>query len=249
MEHEVALRLGVSLGVLILMSSLEAWAPRRHRRQGRGERWSLHLVLALIGGIVGRVLAPVGAVAAATFAHQRGWGLLHQLSWPAWAQVLLAVIALDLAVYGQHVMSHHWNWLWRLHRLHHLDLDLDATSGVRFHPLELAVSILWKSTVVLALGASAYAVVFFEIVLNASSTFHHANLKLPLALDAALRAFWVTPDMHRVHHSIVEQESRRNFGFAITLWDRLFGTYQSQPAAGHLEMILGVEDPGKNGES
>jgi sterol desaturase/sphingolipid hydroxylase (fatty acid hydroxylase superfamily) len=241
-EHESALRLGVFLGVLVLMSSLEALAPRRERRRARKERWTLHMGLAAVGGAAGRLLAPVGAVAAATYAEQRGWGLLHQVPWTLWAEGLAAFVFLDLAVYAQHFMSHRWGWLWRLHRLHHEDVDLDATSGVRFHPMEIAVSVLWKALVVIALGASAPAVVIFEIALNASSTFHHANLKLPAPVDGALRLLVVTPDMHRVHHSIIAHESRRNFGFAITLWDRLFRTYQSQPAAGHVGMVLGVDD-------
>ena len=242
MEHEAALRLGVFLGVLVVMSSLESWAPRRGRTRARKERWTLHALLAVLGGAVGRVLAPVGAVAAAVFAEQRGWGALALVQWPPWLEGLLAVLVLDLAIFGQHVMSHRWGWLWRLHKLHHKDVDLDATSGVRFHPLEVAVSVLWKSAVVVALGASPFEVVLFEVILNGSSIFHHANLRLPLALDAKLRLFWVTPDMHRVHHSIVEHESRRNFGFAITVWDRLFGTYLDEPAAGHEGMVLGVDE-------
>lgn len=242
MEHEVTLRLGAFLGTLVVMSSLEAWAPRRERTRLRRARWTLHAWLVLLGGAVGRLMAPVGAVAAATLAEQRGWGVLSLLSWPGWAEGLIAVIALDLAIFGQHVMSHRWSWLWRLHRLHHEDVDLDATSGVRFHPLEIAVSVLWKATVVVALGASVPAVVIFEVLLNASSIFHHANLGLTERIDRNLRRFWVTPDMHRVHHSIEAHESRRNFGFAIPLWDHLFGTYQAQPAAGHLCMVLGVDE-------
>ncbi len=241
-ENEAALRLGVFLGVLVLMTCLEVWAPRRERLRLRRNRWTLHMALAVLGGLVGRLLAPLGAVAAATFAEQRGLGALGLVQWPAWIEGLLAVVVLDLAIYGQHVVSHRWDWLWKLHRLHHQDVDLDATSGVRFHPLEIAVSVLWKAAVVIALGASAPAVVIFEVVLNASSIFHHANFRLPSSVDGAVRLLWVTPDMHRVHHSIDAVESRRNFGFAIPLWDRFFHTYQSQPAAGHARMVLGVDE-------
>ena len=242
MEHESALRLGVFVGLLVVMSSLEAWAPRRPRRRRRRERWTLHVLLAGLGGAVGRVLAPVGGVAAATVASQHGWGVLGQVQWPPWLEGLAALVVLDLAIFGQHVMSHRWDWLWRLHRLHHEDVDLDATSGVRFHPLEIAISALWKGAVVLALGASAFHVVLFEVILNGSSIFHHANVKLPIGLDRTLRLFWVTPDFHRVHHSIEERESKSNFSFAITLWDRLFGTYLAEPAAGQGAMELGVEE-------
>lgn len=248
MEHEAALRLGVFLGLLAIMSCLEALAPRRERRLLRRQRWTLHLGLAVLGGAVGRVLAPVGAVAAAGFAGMRGWGLLGSVQWPAWLELLLTLVVLDLAIFWQHVMSHRWDWLWRLHRLHHKDVDLDATSGVRFHPLEIAVSVLWKAAAVMALGASIYSVVLFEVILNASSIFHHSNVRLPRAFDQKLRLLMVTPDMHRVHHSIDPDESRRNFGFAITLWDHLFGTYLSEPAGGHTGMVLGVEEsPGAAG--
>lgn len=242
MEHEATLRLGVFLCVLICMSALEAWAPRRRRARPRGERWALHGVLAVVGGIVGRLLAPVGAVAAATVAEEHGWGLLALLDAPAWAETLCVLVALDLAIYGQHVLFHRLSWLWHLHALHHRDVDLDATSGVRFHPLELSLSILWKALVIVALGASAFSVLLFEIILNASSIFHHANLNLPVDIDRVLRRLWVTPDMHRVHHSIELEESQRNFGFALPIWDRLFGTYLEEPAAGQERMELGVRE-------
>lgn len=241
-DHASGVRISVFLGVLVAMSALEATAPRRERRRGRRERWPLHMALAAAGGLVGRVLAPVGAVAAAVYSESIGFGLFTQVDWPVWLEWVLTVLVLDLAVYGQHVLSHRWSWLWRLHRLHHKDVDLDATSGVRFHPIEIGLSTLWKATVVLLLGSSAAAVVLFEVILNATSLFNHANLRLPLSVDRALRLVLVTPDMHRVHHSIDPKESRRNFGFAVVAWDHLFRTYQAEPAAGQTGMTLGVAD-------
>ncbi len=243
LEHSVAVRIWAFVLVLGLMSSLEAVAPRRPRRLDRWTRWPLHAGLVLVGALVGRILTPLGAAAAAVWAAEHGWGLLVYLKAPAWLEWTLALVALDLAVFGQHVVSHRWGWLWRLHRLHHRDLDLDATSGVRFHPLELGVSILWKAAVVLVLGPSLAAVVLFEVLLNVNALFNHANLRLPQGMDRVLRWAIVTPDMHRVHHSVVPAESRCNFGFAIAAWDRLFGTYLAEPAAGQLGMTLGVEDP------
>ncbi|WP_419190450.1 sterol desaturase family protein [Saltatorellus ferox] len=241
-DHAGSVRLGVFVGILVAMSALEALAPRRARRRSREKRWPLHLGLAAAGGLVGRILAPVGAVAAAAYSESQGLGLFTRLDWPVWIEWTLTVLLFDLAVYGQHVLSHHWRWLWRLHRLHHQDVDLDATSGVRFHPVEIGLSTLWKAVVALALGPSVGAVVLFEIVLNGTALFNHANLRLPLALDRVLRLVLVTPDMHRVHHSVDPEESRRNYGFAVVAWDHLFRTYQAQPAAGQQGMTLGVDE-------
>jgi sterol desaturase/sphingolipid hydroxylase (fatty acid hydroxylase superfamily) len=242
MDHVSGVRLGVFLGVLALMSALEALLPRRRRERARQQRWPLHLVLAVAGGLVGRLLAPVAAIAAAAYSQAHGIGLLTHVDGPAWLEWTLAVLLLDLAVYGQHVLSHRWSWLWRWHRLHHKDVDLDATSGVRFHPVEIGLSTLWKAAVALALGPSMAAVVLFEVILNGTALFNHANLRLPDPLDRALRLVLVTPDMHRVHHSIAPGESRRNYGFAASAWDHLFRTYQAEPAAGQEQMTLGVEE-------
>ncbi|MEM8710728.1 MAG: sterol desaturase family protein [Planctomycetota bacterium] len=235
-----AWRLGVFATVLLGMAAAEALWPRRARRERRTRRWGHHALLAVAGGLVGRLLAPVGAAAAAAVASARGLGALHWLEAPGWLETVIALVVLDFAVWCQHVASHRWAWLWRLHRLHHADVDLDASSGVRFHPVEIALSTLWKAAVVMALGPSVGAVVLFEIVLNAASIFSHSNVAIPLAVDRALRTVLVTPDMHRVHHSLDPVESNRNFGFAIPLWDRLFRTYQAAPAAGHADMVLGT---------
>ena len=241
-DHVSGVRLGVFLGVLLAMSVLESLFPRRRRQRTRQQRWPLHLALAVGGSLVGRLLAPVGALAAAAYSEAHGVGLLTRVEGPAWVEWTVTILLMDLAVFGQHVLSHHWAWLWRLHRLHHQDVDLDATSGVRFHPVEIAISTLWKAAVVLALGPSVAAVVLFEVILNGTALFNHANLRLPPALDRTLRHVLVTPDMHRVHHSIDPEESRRNFGFAVVAWDHLFRTYQAEPAAGQEQMTLGVEE-------
>ena len=240
--HGVELRLAVFLGVLVSASAVEALWPRRARRAARKSRWTLHLGLAVLGAAVGRLLVPLGALAASALAAERGLGLFGWLDVPPWASVAGSLVLLDLAVFGQHVASHRWSWFWRLHRLHHEDVDLDATSGIRFHPAELAVSILWKAAAVVLVGAPFVAVVLFEVLLSATSILSHANVALPPSVDRWLRLIIVTPDMHRVHHSVITAESRRNFGFALPCWDRLFGTYLDAPSAGHAAMELGVVD-------
>jgi sterol desaturase/sphingolipid hydroxylase (fatty acid hydroxylase superfamily) len=185
-------------------------------------------------------LLPVTAVGAALVAESKGWGLLHLVRWPGWLEVLLAVTALDLAIYLQHVMFHAVPALWRLHMVHHADLDFDVTTGLRFHTLEIVLSALLKLAAVAVLGASAVAVVVFEVALNATAMFSHSNVRMPARLDRVLRWFVVTPDMHRVHHSVVRRETNSNFGFNLPWWDYLLGTYRSQPAAGHTTMTIGV---------
>ena len=247
-EHADSLRLGAFAGLLALFSVAEALAPRRPRSVARGRRWSVNLGLAVTGTLVGRLLAPIGAVIAATFASDRGLGALNALEVPPALALVLALVALDLSVWTQHYVTHRVPLLWRLHRVHHFDLDLDATSGLRFHPLEIAVSLAWKSAVVVALGASPAAVIVFEVVLNGMAIFNHANLRLPGPIDRAVRVLLVTPDMHRVHHSVDSAETNANFGFALSLWDRIFRTYRAQPVEGHDGMTLGlreVRDPAR----
>jgi sterol desaturase/sphingolipid hydroxylase (fatty acid hydroxylase superfamily) len=240
LAHEPALRLGGFLGVLMLMAAWEALAPRRPRSQSRLRRWPGNLGVVAIGTLLLRLVVPLGAVGMAAIAARHGWGLLNALALPGWAGMALAILLLDLAIYLQHRVFHAVPLLWRLHRMHHADLDLDVTSGVRFHPVELVLSMLIKLAVVAALGAPAAAVLLFEVVLNASAMFNHANARLPAALDAALRALLVTPDMHRVHHSVVRAETDSNFGFCLSWWDRLLGTYRPTPAAGQLGMTIGL---------
>jgi sterol desaturase/sphingolipid hydroxylase (fatty acid hydroxylase superfamily) len=240
-EHEPALRIGAFVGVLGAMMVWEGWAPRRARALPRVRRWPSNLGIVALNTALVRVLFPVAAVGVAAIGERRGFGLLQQLAGPAWAKAIAAVLVLDLAIYLQHVMFHAVPLFWRLHRMHHADLDLDATSGVRFHPLEIVLSMGLKCAVVAALGAPAAAVLGFEVLLNATAMFSHGNVRLPLRLDRALRWIVVTPDMHRVHHSVIPDETNRNFGFNLSCWDRWLGTYRAQPAAGHEAMTIGLQ--------
>jgi sterol desaturase/sphingolipid hydroxylase (fatty acid hydroxylase superfamily) len=239
--HEPIIRLGCFAGVLALMALWEALAPRRRRTVGLGLRWASNLGLAALNTLAVRFLVPLGAVAAALLAQERGWGVLNNLEIPAWLAVALAVVTLDLIIYLQHVMFHAVPLLWRLHMVHHADLDFDATTGVRFHTLEILLSMGIKIAAVVLLGAPALAVVAFEVLLNATSLFNHGNIYLPRWLDRLLRLVVVTPEMHRVHHSVIPRETNSNFGFNLPWWDFLFGTYRAQPAAGHEDMTIGLE--------
>jgi sterol desaturase/sphingolipid hydroxylase (fatty acid hydroxylase superfamily) len=240
LSTECVVRLGCFAGVLILLAILESFAPRRKPPRDKLARWTNHLGLAAINTIAARLLLPLSAIAAALIAEERGWGLLHFVSIPEWLAVLLAVVALDLAIYGQHVLFHAMPFLWRLHMVHHADRELDASTGLRFHTLEIVVSLLIKSAAVIVLGAPALAVVIFEVLLNATSLFNHANLNLPTWLDRLLRLVLVTPDMHRIHHSVYKPETDSNFGFNLPWWDYLFGTYRAQPMEPHTRMRLGL---------
>ncbi|NTV14558.1 MAG: sterol desaturase family protein [Desulfobulbaceae bacterium] len=235
-----AIRLGCFAGILVTMALWEIIAPRRQLTQRKATRWANNLGLTLGNTILARLLLPTAAVGVALFAGERGWGLLNWLTLPGWLTVLLAIGGLDLAIYIQHRLFHRVALLWRLHRMHHTDLDLDVTSGARFHPLEILLSQLIKMGVVLLLGAPAGAVVAFEIILNGTAMFNHANVRLDLRIDRWLRLLVVTPDMHRVHHSVIHQETDSNFGFNFPWWDRLFTTYRAQPEAGHLAMSIGL---------
>jgi sterol desaturase/sphingolipid hydroxylase (fatty acid hydroxylase superfamily) len=239
--NEIAIRLGAFLGILAVMALLESALPRRLRSVSRTARWPGNLGIVVLGALAVRLVIPVAAVGLALMAAARGWGLLNEFPLPAWLAVALCVILLDLAIYLQHVMFHALPVLWRVHRMHHADLDFDVTTGVRFHPIELVLSMAIKLGVVAALGPPAIAVLIFEVLLNATSMFNHANLFIPLPIDRILRRFLVTPDMHRVHHSIVVRETNSNFGFNLPWWDFLMGTYCSQPAAGHQSITIGIE--------
>ncbi|MEJ2604685.1 MAG: sterol desaturase family protein [Gammaproteobacteria bacterium] len=239
-SHEAWIRAGAFVGILVLIGMLEAALPRRARRYPRRTRWPANLGIVLIDTAVLRVAFPLLAVGAALLAEERGWGLLRLADVPWWLAWPTALLALDLAVYLQHVVFHALPTLWRLHRMHHADLDFDVTTGLRFHPLEIVISMGWKILVILALGAPAGAVILFEVVLNATSMFNHSNLRIPTALDRALRWVVVTPDMHRVHHSVHPDETNSNFGFNLPWWDRLLGTYRDQPRDGHEGMTIGL---------
>ena len=241
LAHEPLIRLAVFAGILALMAGLEAWLPRRQRSAGRWLRWPSNLGVVVVDSVVVRLVFPTAAVGLALALEGRGVGLLPWLGVPQPLAILLAVVLLDLAIYLQHVMFHAVPALWRLHRMHHADLDFDVTTGLRFHPVEILLSMVIKLMVVVALGAPAVAVLIFEVLLNAIAMFNHANLRLPERLDRLLRVLLVTPDMHRVHHSVVPRETNSNFGFNLAVWDRIFGTYRAQPAAGHEAMTIGIE--------
>jgi len=239
--HEPAIRLAFFLAMLIAMAALEVLAPRRQRLFSRWVRWPSNLGLVALNILVLRLTFPVAAVGLAALGAQRGWGLLNSLALPSWVTIVVAVLLLDLAIYLQHVMMHAVPALWRLHRMHHADLDFDVTTGARFHPVEILLSMGLKLAVVAVLGAPALGVLLFEVILNATSMFNHGNVAVPERLDRLLRGFVVTPDMHRVHHSALPNETNSNFGFNLPWWDRLLGTYRAQPAAGHTGMTIGLD--------
>jgi len=241
LANEPTVRLSVFLGVFVLMAVAETVWPRRKRLHTRLRRWTSNLGIVVLNTLVVRFIFPMAAVSVAVLAENSSWGLFNNLLWPLWVKVILAVVVLDLIIYLQHVLVHAVPALWRLHRMHHTDLDYDVTTGARFHPIEIIFSMVIKLTVVSALGAPPVAVVIFEVLLNATAMFNHANFYLPVGIDRWLRLIVVTPDMHRVHHSIIVQETNSNFGFNLPWWDRLFGTYRDQPAAGHDEMTIGIE--------
>jgi len=223
------------------MAVWEAAAPRRPRSQTRLTRWPSNLGIVVLNTALLRILLPATAVSLALLDTHRAWGLLNNLPLPSWTTVVASVILLDLAIYLQHVMFHAVPALWRVHRMHHTDLNFDVTTGARFHPIEIILSMLIKFGVVAALGAPAAGVLVFEVILNATSMFNHGNVRLPVGFDRWLRWFVVTPDMHRVHHSIVIAETNSNFGFNLPWWDRLLGSYRDQPMAGHDGMTIGIE--------
>ncbi|MEE8394415.1 MAG: sterol desaturase family protein [bacterium] len=240
MSHEVPIRLGFFFGILILMAGWELLAPRRPLSRSKAVRWGNNLAIVFFNSALLRLTFPIVAVGMAALAAERGWGLLNNYALPGWLAVAAAVAALDLAIYLQHVMVHAVPVFWRLHRMHHTDPDFDVTTGLRFHPLEILLSMGIKLAVVALLGPPPVAVLIFEVALNGTALFNHGNVRLPAPLDRILRLVVVTPDMHRVHHSILPSEANSNFGFNISWWDRLFLTYRAQPREGHLGMTIGT---------
>ena len=240
MDNEIALRLGFFFGIFLVMALWEILAPRRALILSKPTRWLNNLAVVALNSLILRLLFPAAAVGMAAFAQTQGWGFFNYYVIPWWLSVIISVIILDFIIYLQHVMVHAVPALWRLHRVHHADLDFDVTTGARFHPLEIILSMLIKFATIAVLGPPLIAVVVFEILLNATAMFNHANARLPLALDRVLRWIVVTPDMHRVHHSQEDDETNSNFGFNLPWWDRLFGTYRDQPRAGHKAMIIGI---------
>jgi sterol desaturase/sphingolipid hydroxylase (fatty acid hydroxylase superfamily) len=239
-NSELYVRVGAALAVFAAMALWEALAPRRALAVGRMRRWPSNLGMLVLDALLVRLLIPTAAVGVAVIASQCGWGLLNITPWPAWLEGLMGFAVLDLAIYAQHVAFHKVPLLWRLHRMHHADLDIDVSTGLRFHPIEIILSTLIKIAVVVLIGVPAVAVIAFEVVLNATSMFNHSNAAMPLWLDRIVRLLVVTPDMHRVHHSIRRHETDSNFGFNLPWWDRLFGTYRALPEAGHDNMTIGL---------
>jgi len=241
LDNEPIIRLSFFTGTLLFVALWEILAPRRKLSLSRWSRWPGNLGIVVLNTLILRVALPFAAVAVALLATEHGWGLFNLLELQGWPGFVLAIALLDLTIYLQHLMVHTVPLFWRLHRLHHADLDYDVTTGARFHPLEIMLSMGIKFGVILLIGAPALAVLIFEVILNASAMFNHGNIRIPKAIDQVLRWFVVTPDMHRVHHSIIPDETNSNFGFNLPWWDRIFGTYRGQPKDGHEGMSIGIE--------
>ncbi len=240
LANEKVIRMSFFFGMLVLIGLWELAAPKRALTISKSVRWINNLGLVFFNSFILRVLFPAAAVGVAAFAGEQGWGLFNYYEQPFWFAVVASVIILDFVIYIQHVMVHAIPVLWRLHRLHHADLDYDVTTGARFHPIEIILSMLIKFATILLLGPSVVAVIIFEIMLNATAMFNHGNISLPKGIDKYLRLILVTPDMHRVHHSVEDDEANSNFGFSLPWWDRLFGTYRDQPRGGHEGMTIGI---------
>jgi len=240
MNYEKQLRLGFFLGIFAVMAVWELLAPRRKLTVSKAVRWVNNLGLVFFNSAILRLLFPAAAVGMAALATERGWGVLNNFELPFWLAVVLSVVVMDFIIYLQHVMVHAVPLLWRLHRVHHADPDYDVTTGARFHTLEIILSMGIKFATIVVLGPPVVAVIIFEVVLNATAMFNHGNVRLPKGLDSVLRWLVVTPDMHRVHHSVEDDEANSNFGFSLPWWDRMFGTYRDQPRGGHEGMTIGI---------
>ena len=240
LSNEPAIRLGFFVGIFVLIAIWELVAPQRVLTVSKTIRWGSNIGLVVLNTVLLRLMFPLAAVGMAAFSAVNGWGLLNHFSVPFWIAVPLSVIAMDFVIWLQHVMVHAVPLLWRLHRVHHADPDYDLTTGARFHPIEIVLSMLIKFATIAVIGAPVLAVVIFEVLLNAAAMFNHGNIQLPASLDRLLRWVIVTPDMHRVHHSVEEDETNSNFGFNLSWWDRLLGTYREQPRAGQIGMIIGI---------
>jgi len=234
------LRLLSFVSVFVIVAIWEAVASRRQMVISKSGRWFNNLGIIFLGSILLKMIFPMLALGVAAAAAEKGWGLFHYLQIPSFIAGILSILLLDLAIYLQHLMFHAVPLLWRLHMVHHADLELDVSSGLRFHPLEIVLSMSIKMAIVAALGPPVVAVFIFEVVLNATAMFNHGNIHLPESLDKRLRRWVVTPDMHRVHHSVIIRETNSNFGFNFPWWDRLFGTYRAAPVAGHAGMTIGL---------
>lgn len=240
LTYETTLRLSVFVGIFGLIALWEVLSPKRVLHYSKSHRWFTNVSLVVVNTILLRLLFPIAAIGTAVLAADNQWGLLNQAAVPLWLAMPLAILAMDLIIYGQHRLFHKVPLLWRFHRVHHADVDYDVTLGSRFHPIEIILSMLIKVAAVILLGVPPAAVVLFEVLLNALAMFNHGNIRIPLGIDRWLRLLVVTPDMHRVHHSAVVAELNSNFGFQLALWDRLFGTYKAQAKAGHTDMVIGL---------
>lgn len=247
-NNPTAIRLIAFVCVFVTLAICEILVPRRGLVTSKAQRWFVNLTLIALNPLSVLLIFPILPIGLALLASEQNWGLLNQWALPYWLEVLIGVVVLDFVVYAQHVLHHAIPVLWGLHMMHHADLDIDMTTGLRFHPIEIIVSMVIKLSAVAALGAPPLAVLIFEVALNATSMFNHSNILLPKKIDRLLRLIVVTPDMHRVHHSVIIRETNSNYGFNLSWWDRLFGTYKDQPAKGHKEMVIGLSqfrDPKK----
>jgi sterol desaturase/sphingolipid hydroxylase (fatty acid hydroxylase superfamily) len=242
LDNETAIRLSVFLGILALMATLESVLPRRPWVTSRANHWLNNLGIVIINSALLRLLFPVAAIGVAKIAQTNNWGLLNMIALPSYVEIIIGFVILDCVIYWQHVTFHKFPLLWRLHRMHHADQDFDVTTGSRFHPIEIIASMLVKFVAIILLGPPLLAVLFFEVVLNGAAMFNHSNVKFNKQLDRILRLLIVTPDMHRVHHSVLPGEYNSNFGFNLPWWDRLFGSYHAQPEAGHEKMTIGLNE-------
>ena len=233
-------RLTIFVGILAVMIVWEILSPRRQLQHSRWQRWAANFSLSILSTLIIRFTLAGAAVYGATLASKHNWGVLNLVDLPNWLLILLSLVLLDLAIYGQHRASHQWKWLWRFHKVHHTDLDFDVTTAIRFHPIEIILSMCYKFIAILIIGVNIDAVIAFEIILSSCALFNHSNIKLPIAVDKIIRLFIVTPDMHRVHHSVIQRETDSNYGFSISFWDRLFKTYTAQPESGHEKMTIGL---------
>ena len=241
-DHEPMVRSACFFSILIIMMLWEALSPKRPRKYSRLLRWSQNIGLVFVNSFLIRLILPLATVGVAHYAQQHNIGLFHWFEFHPVMVFLLTIVLFDMAIYWQHRLFHMVPWLWALHKVHHVDQDIDVTTGSRFHTIEILLSLLIKFSLVLILGPPVAAIMVFEIILNATAMFNHANVALPEKLDRLLRVWIVTPDMHRVHHSTILDESNRNFGFNLSCWDRIFNSYQAQPVKGHLGMDIGVKD-------
>ncbi len=238
---ESLIRLSVAAAVFLMMISWEALKPRRPQQVNRKQRWPVNLGLALFN--MGLMRITIGGLAylSAVWAGEKGYGLINYLSLNNVVGIVLTLLALDLSIYAQHIVMHKVPWLWRLHKVHHTDLAFDATTAVRFHPLEIVLSMLYKVFWIILIGAHPGAVIAFEIILNAAATFNHSNIDIPESIDKKLRWLLITPDMHRIHHSTIPSETDSNYGFSISCWDRFFKTYTAQPQQAQTSMLIGLD--------